>query len=320
MDSLTLIIFLLLVFGSVFLAGYSLFVLNFGEASVDKKQVQQRLEGFSPEPEPLLFTQRYLKETSLLEKILKPLPGMAALESLIMQAGYTFPAYQLVVLTGLIALLIWLSLGTFLPILLTPILMLGCLTLPLMVLTLLRDKRLLKFDEQMPDALDMITRALRAGHRFNDAMLLVAQELPDPLGGEFAITFDELNYGMDIRLAFHRMQTRMPSNSLKALLTSVLVQRDSGGNLAEILTKISSIIRARFRFERKVKTLTAEGRMSVWVLSLLPFVLCGVLSFSNPQYMDILFAKPEGRKIIFYGLGLMLVGIIWVKALVRIKI
>jgi tight adherence protein B len=319
MEGLTLGIFLLLVFGSVFLAGYSLFVSNFGDASIRDKQVHQRLDGMAEDAIPARLAQRYLKEISPLEKIMNTLPGMASVDQLIKQAGYLFPAYQLILLCACIGILLWIAVGTMLPVLLRPVLIIVCLWLPLIVLGVLRDKRLEKFEEQMPDALDMITRALRAGHRFNDALLLVAQELPDPIGIEFATTFDELNYGMDMRIAFKRMQLRIPNRSLKALLISVLVQRDSGGNLAEILTKISAVIRGHFRFDRKVKTLTAEGRMSVWVLGLLPFVLFGLLSYSNPDYMNTLTDKPEGRKLILYGIGLMAVGILWVRNIVRIK-
>jgi tight adherence protein B len=320
MDSTVQVIFLLLVFGSVFLVGYSLFSANFSAASLENKQLHQRLSGLAEGAGHLQPNQRYMKEVPALEQMTSTLPGMAKVDRLIKQAGYRFPAYQLVFPVVIFAGLAWLSLAAVLPRGLGPVLFIACLWLPLAALKVVRGKRLEKFDEQMPDALDMITRALRAGHRFNDAMQLVAKELPAPLGDEFATTFDELNYGMDIRLAFQRMQERTPSTSLKALLTSVLVQRDSGGNLAEILTKISAVIRARFRFDRKVRTLTAEGRMSVWVLGLLPFVLFGILSLANPDYMDTLTDKPEGRKLILYGFALMAVGILWVRRIIRIQI
>ncbi len=144
--------------------------------------------------------------------------------------------------------------------------------------------------------------------------------MDDPVAGEFATTFADLNYGNDARRAMLGLLQRVPSVTVMALVTSVLVQRETGGNLAEILERISNVIRGRFKLQRKVKTLSAEGRMSAWILALVPLVLFAVVWITTPSYLPTLIEDELGRRLIMVGLVAGVVGIFWVRRIVRIEV
>jgi tight adherence protein B len=144
--------------------------------------------------------------------------------------------------------------------------------------------------------------------------------MPDPIGSEFAETFVEISYGYDTKVALHNLLSRLPSVSLMALVTAVLIQRDTGGNLAEIIDNISNLIRGRFKLQRKTRTLSAEGRLSGWILGLLPFVLSIIIHLSNPDYLPMMFEHPLGEKMIFAALAFIFVGVLWMRRIIRIDI
>ena len=177
-----------------------------------------------------------------------------------------------------------------------------------------------KFEEQLPDAIDSMKRALRAGHPFSAAIKLVSEDMDDPVAREFELTFADINYGNDMRRAMLGLLQRMPSVTVMALVTSVLVQKETGGNLAEILEQISRVIRSRFRFQRKVRTLSAEGRLSAWILAMVPFVLFVVISFTTPTYLPVLLEDPIGRKLIGVGFTLGVIGIYWIRNVIRVDV
>ena len=191
--------------------------------------------------------------------------------------------------------------------------------IPILIVYFDRNKRLVKFEEQLPEALDIMTRALRAGHAFNEALGMVGEELVGPVGEEFNQAYSDINYGMNLEVVFIGMLRRVPSVSLQAMTTAILIQRQVGGNTTEILTKISEVIRSRFRFQRKVKTLTAEGRLSGWVLALVPLVLTAVLLVTTPDYLQELLT-PHGKDLIVKGLILEIIGVIWIRRLLRIDV
>jgi len=183
-----------------------------------------------------------------------------------------------------------------------------------------RAKRFARFEEQMPDAIDMIQRALKAGHPFGHCLKLVAEDMDEPISREFELTFADLSYGNDSRRALFGLLQRVPSVSVTALITAVIVQREAGGNLAENLAKISCVIRGRFRFQRRVKTLSAEGRLSGWILSLTPIVLFGILWMLHPEYLGHLVEHPKGPTLITWATVMGTVGILWIRRLVRIEV
>jgi tight adherence protein B len=163
-------------------------------------------------------------------------------------------------------------------------------------------------------------RALRAGHPIASAIKLAGEEMQNPIGKEFETTFADLNYGNDVRRAMLGLLQRVPSVPMMALVTSVLVQKETGGNLAEILGQISDVIRGRFRLERKIRTLSAEGRLSAWVLAMVPLVLFGVISISTPDYLPVLTESEIGKKLIIYAVISAVIGVYWVRKIIRIDV
>jgi len=197
--------------------------------------------------------------------------------------------------------------------------LLGCF-LPVIVLLHKKKKRLDEFDEHLPEAMDIMTRALRAGHPFNTTLQLCAEELKGPIAEEMAITFAELNFGVSTQAALKDLIRRVPSKSLKSLVTAILLQRETGGNLAEILEKISGVVREGYKFQRKIKTLSAEGRMSAIVLSCVPIFLGIGMYFIQPEVIEELFTNPDGHSLLKLSATLYFVGFLWVRTLIKIEV
>ena len=174
-----------------------------------------------------------------------------------------------------------------------------------------RGKRFDKFQEGLPEALDLMVSALRAGHSLIAAMGLVTRECPDPVGSEFKICFEEQNYGLELKTALDNMTTRMPLQDLKIVSTAIMIQKESGGNLAEVLEKTSHVIRERFRLKRQIGVHTAQGRLTGWILTFLPIVLGCALYTVNPDMMSILWKTAIGIKLLWAaGIGMIIGGLI----------
>jgi len=183
-----------------------------------------------------------------------------------------------------------------------------------------RSARFAKFEEQLPDALDVVKRALKAGHPFSQSLKLVAEDMSDPVAHEFDVVFSEVNYGGDLRAALLGLLERVPSVSVMALVTAVLVQKETGGNLAETFERITAVIRGRFRLYRRVRTLSAEGRLSAWILASVPVVLFVVVSITTPDYLPLLVKNPLGKNLIAAAIVLGVIGILWVRRIIRIQV
>jgi tight adherence protein B len=183
-----------------------------------------------------------------------------------------------------------------------------------------RGARLAKVEEQLPEAADFIARALRAGHSFTNVLQMVGTELPEPLSGEFRAAHEEINYGVPLNEALHNLADRIPLTDLRYLVIAVVIQRESGGNLAEILGNISHIIRGRLKLLAQVRVLSAEGRMSAWILGLLPFVVIVLMSLSNPRYISLLWTEPAGVRLMWYAAGMILVGAFWLRRVIHIHV
>jgi tight adherence protein B len=318
-------IFIGMIFVAVALLSQGLIVPVFGESRQMRKKLESRLseieEESSEESFSSLLRQKYLRQLSPLERQLEDLPSMRHLAQIIAQGGHKFLAYRVVLLSVVIAIvaavLAWVMTRSI-PIAAISLIIGG--VLPFMKIFGDRTKRIEKFEEQLPDAIDMVKRALRAGHPFIGAIKLVSEEMDEPVAGEFGTTFSDINYGNDARRAMIGLLQRVPSVTVMALVTSILVQRETGGNLAEILEQISSVLRGRFKLQRKVKTLSAEGRMSAWILALVPLVLFAVIWITTPDYLPLLLEEEAGRKMIIYGVVSGLVGIFWVRRVIRIEV
>ncbi|MGP8253241.1 MAG: type II secretion system F family protein [Terracidiphilus sp.] len=182
----------------------------------------------------------------------------------------------------------------------------------------LRSRRLLKFQEGLPESLDLMVSALRAGHSLIAAMGLVSRECPDPVGMEFRGCFEEQNYGLELKVALDNMMQRMPIQDLAIVATAIMIQKESGGNLAEVLDKTSHVIRERFRLQRQVKTHTAQGRLTGWILTLLPVVLAFMLFWIDPDMMSVLWHRPMGIKLIWIAVGMIFVGGLIIRKIVTL--
>ena len=324
MDQQTLISFVALVFGTVFLLSQLIIVPTFGTERQERKRLARRLTQIAAEGtyKPVsLVREQYLKQLSPLERWLDSLPGAESLNRLIEQSGQMYPAYRLLVASlalGVAAGFVTWNFSHHL--VATAVLVAVGLWLPYGRLTGRRRKRLDLFEQQLPEALDLMVRALRAGHPFDVAMSFIGKEMDDPVGHEFGLTFDEIRYGREIDRAFLYLIDRVPSMSLMGMATAIFIQRETGGNLSEVLQKISSVLRSRFRFRRRVKTLSAEGRISAWVLALIPFLLFGALTLMNPDYMDSLTGSEQGRSLLTVGVVLLTIGILWINQLIKIRI
>ncbi len=184
----------------------------------------------------------------------------------------------------------------------------------------LRKKRMDKFEAGLPEALDLICSALRVGHSLNSALGLVTRECPDPVGPEFKVCFEEQNYGLELKTALENMVNRMPVQDLRIVVTGILIQKESGGNLAEVLEKTSDVIRERFRLKRQVLTHTAQGRISGVVLTLLPIVLGCALYFLDPKMMSLLWTRDLGKDMLYLAAGLIIVGGIIIRQIVNMDV
>jgi tight adherence protein B len=192
--------------------------------------------------------------------------------------------------------------------------------LPFGYVAFMRGRRSRKLSEQLPDALDMMARSLRAGHALSSSFKLVAAEMPSPINTEFARAFEEQNLGMPFERAVAQMTKRAPDNrDLKIFAVSVIVQKETGGNLVEIIEKIAETIRARYRFYGKLRSLTAEGRMSCYILAALPIATGIFIGFTNPEYTSLLFTDPIGHAALAYAAITWAVGLLWMRRMMKVE-
>jgi tight adherence protein B len=184
----------------------------------------------------------------------------------------------------------------------------------------MRSKRIESFENQFPEALDLMCRAMRAGHALPTAIKLVGEELPKPLGRDFRILFDEMNYGVPIGEAMNRLAVRVPLPDVSYFVVAVLIQRESGGNLAEIMNNLSRLIRERLKLMARVRVLSSEGRLSAWILVVLPFALGGVITLVNPDFMRPLWTDPMGIAMLKVLLLMMFAGVLVLQRVIRIRV
>jgi tight adherence protein B len=256
-----------------------------------------------------------------LEKQLRRIASLALLDRLLLQAGVRWSVAQFggFSLTAMTA-------GLLLPQMLgMPLLpALGVLALavamPWLLLMRARAARLRKLEEQLPEAADFLGRALRAGHSFANVMQMVGEEMPDPIASEFKFAYEEINYGVPMNEALHNLALRVPLTDLRYLVIAVLIQRESGGNLAEVFGNISRLIRARLKLLAQVRVMSAEGRMSAWILGVLPLGVMGLMTLSNPAYIKVLWTDPIGVTLMWYALAVAAGGVLWMRNVIRIRV
>ena len=191
---------------------------------------------------------------------------------------------------------------------------------PVLWLKYKRSSRLKRFEEQFPEGLDLMSRAIRAGHAFQTALGMVADDLPPPVGPEFKKTFDRQNYGLPIRDAMNEMADRIPILDVRFFVTAVAIQRETGGNLAEILDNLAHVVRERFKIRRQVRVHTAHGRFTGYVLLALPAALAIALSFINPEHMQMLFRERMGQTMLMGAIVMQTVGFLWIRQVIKIEV
>ncbi|PMS22124.1 pilus assembly protein TadB [Trinickia dabaoshanensis] len=262
-----------------------------------------------------------LSDSRWLVRVLTGAPGVQVIDRTLKQAGLKLTVGRFLGYTAGFAAL-GPVLGGLLHLALLVQLALACAfaVLPWLYVQRQRNQRLKQLERQLPDAADLIARALRAGHSFASALGMLAEELADPLGAEFRIVFDEINFGVSMNKALYNLTERVPIDDLRYFVIAVLIQRESGGNLAEILGNIGFIIRERLKLFGKIRALSAEGRLSAWILALLPFVVIGVLSVLSPNFMKIFWTDTAAEKLAGICLGMMAIGILWMRKIVRIRV
>jgi tight adherence protein B len=183
-----------------------------------------------------------------------------------------------------------------------------------------RRQRFNKFEQGLPETLDLMVSALRAGHSLVSALDLAANEAPDPIGTEFRICFDEQNYGLELKTAMNNLAVRVPLQDLKIVITAILIQKESGGNLAEVFDKAAYVIRERFRLKQQVRVHTAQGRLTGWILSFLPIALGIALYMINPANMSLLWTRPIGVKLLYLSAGMTITGALIIRKIVRMDV
>jgi tight adherence protein B len=192
--------------------------------------------------------------------------------------------------------------------------------MPFMYLRVKRKRRLRAFEEAFPEALDLVSRALKAGHAFATGLKMVADEMSEPVGPEFRKTFDEQNFGLPLKDALANLTLRMPLIDVRFFSTAVLIQRETGGNLAEILENLADVVRERFKILRQVRVYTAHGRLTGYVLLGLPAFLAVALAFINPEHMQLLFTERLGHMMLGATVIMQTIGYFWIKQVVKIEV
>jgi tight adherence protein B len=259
-----------------------------------------------------------------------PLPALDRLASrtqlgqqltrLIEQSGVkTTPGAMIAASLGFAVVLFWLAVLIHQPII-APLAGIAGACLPFGWLAYKRSKRMKKFEEQFPDALDLLSRAMRAGHAFPIALRMAAEELPSPSGPEFKVAFEQQNFGLPLRDALDQLATRVPLLDVRFFVTAVAIQRETGGNLAEILDNLANVVRARFKLLRQVRVHTAHGRFTGYVLVCMPAFLAVVLTIMNREFMMPLFHERMGQLMLSGTIVMQVIGFFWIKKIINIEV
>jgi tight adherence protein B len=196
----------------------------------------------------------------------------------------------------------------------------ACLPLPFAFVQRMRTKRLFTLEQQLPEALSMVVSALRVGHSLVASLGAVAQESPDPIAGEMRKCFEEQNYGVDLRTSLTNLTRRVPVQDYRIFVAAVMVQKESGGNLAEVLDKVALTARERFRLKKQVSVHTAQGRMTGWILSFLPVIIGLAMYLMNPDGMSVLWKSETGLKMLYVATGMDVVGALIIRKIVNIRV
>lgn len=316
----------LLVFAVVAVGAFALFSI-FDQRSAQARLIKDRLANErkaperAPEDELALLRDEQLSEIPALDSLLRRSSRITDMQKMLAQAGMSLRAGNFLgfsALAGIAATLLayyfskrievaWIAL------------MVG-FVLPYAYVSIRRNKRFEKFEELFPEAIDTLARAVRAGHAFTTALEMITNEISEPIAGEFRQLYEEQKFGMPVRDALMNLTDRVPLVDVKFFVTAVMLQRETGGNLAEILDNLSYVIRERFKIQRQVRVYTAQGRLTMALLMGMPPIIVFVMLILNPAFIHPLFADPIGHTLLVAGIALQTVGYFVIRKIIRIQV
>jgi tight adherence protein B len=317
----------LLVFLVVALAAFavgSLFDQRQGRARLIKERLAnvQKAPERAPEEELALLRDQQLSKIPALDTLLRRSERISAIQKMLAQAGMQLRAGNFLgvcALTGIVAGIAALMVSKNNPIVAWIAMLVG-LILPYMYVSYRRNKRFEKFEELFPQAIDTLARAVRAGHAFTTALEMISDEVAEPVGAEFRKLYEEQKFGMPVRDALMNFADRIPLVDLKFFVTAVMLQRETGGNLAEILDNLSYVIRERFKIQRQVRVYTAQGRLTMGLLMAMPPIIVTVMLILNPAFIRPLFADPIGHTLVAAGVALQTFGYFVIRKIIKIQV
>ncbi|HUO16042.1 MAG TPA: type II secretion system F family protein [Verrucomicrobiae bacterium] len=303
-------------------AGFSLFDQRSAQARLLKERLAEQQKGpVQPEEELALVRDEQLSQIPVLDSLLRRSERVSAIQKMLSQAGMTMRAGNFLALSaaaGVAAtILTYMVSGRFE---FAWIAMIVGFLLPYSYVSYQRNKRYAKFEELFPEAIDTLARAVRAGHAFTTALEMISGEVGEPVAGEFRQLYEEQKFGMPVRDALLNLTERMPSVDVKFFVTAVMLQRETGGNLAEILDNLSYVIRERFKIQRQVRVYTAQGRLTMALLMGMPPIIVTVMMVLNPGFIHPLFSDPIGHTLVVAGITLQTVGYFVIRKIIKIQV
>lgn len=325
LDDNFFLVLALLVFLAVVLLIEGLYMMWQSYRGPEARQIERRLRTLSAgdsSAQAQLLRQRLLSEVPFMERLLYALPRLQHAERLLLQADLRWTVSRLLLscIAGAVALS-FVPYSLFQqPFLLSALLGLAGAAAPLAYVLRRRARRIRKLEQQLPDALDLLARSLRAGHAFSSGLQMIGDEMQEPIASEFRAVADEINFGVAMQQALENLVQRVPVTDLRYFVVSVLVQRESGGNLTEVLGNLSRLIRERLKLFARIKVLSAEGWMSAWVLGILPFALGALMAAFNPEFMAPMWQDPIGIAITRTMLLTMALGMLVLRKMTRIRV
>ena len=306
---------------------YALYLLSSRKSDARRARLDERLaeairsSANSSDIDVQLARQELLSEIPWLNRSLLKIEVVSRIKRMVDQADSQITVMKLVLFSLIAGVLAFLAISMISS---SYLLMMVCgaiaSALPFAHIAMKRKKRMNRFLQLLPDALDLMSRGLSAGHAFTEALQMVSTELPEPIATEFRKTYDEQNLGLSLKLALENLAQRMPLLDLRMCITAIMIQRETGGNLSELLEKVAHTIRERFRIMEDLKTLTLSSRWSAWLLCALPIFLAVYVSIMNPDYMQVLWTDPRGHKLIAVASIMQILGMLMVKKIMTIRI
>ena len=287
----------------------------------DRLATAQKAPEREPDEELALLRDEQLSQIPAIDNLLRRSARVSAIQESLTQAGMKFRAGNfllLCILCGAVAGLVSI-LWTGNPAIAWAALVIGAF-LPYSVVSYRRQKRFEKIEELFPEAIDTLARAVRAGHAFTTALEMIANEVAEPLAGEFRKLYEEQKFGMPVRDALMNLTERVPLVDIKFFVTAVMLQRETGGNLAEILDNLSYVIRERFKIQRQVKVHTAQGRMTMALLMAMPPAVVGILLIFSPEFVHPLFVDPIGHALLVASIALQTIGYFVIRRIIKIQV